>query len=1682
MKPLLLTIGVSLLACTVLPGQEAAVYQVGFAKVDITPEYPVRLNGFGVRREESEGVSQSIFARAMAVSQGDAAPLVVVAIDNLGIRTAQVDEVARRLNRSHHLPRKNFCLTFTHSHCAPKVSGASDNIFSEAIPAEHQKHIDQYTTEIVDAITTSAQQAVDSRQPSTLGWSIGTVGFAKNRRPGGGPVDHDLPTLIVRDANSKMVRGVYVSYACHCVTLRFNKISGDWAGYAAEMIERQFPDAVALVSIGAGSDQNPMEITPDNVQIALRQGTEIASEVKRLSEGHQRSVQGKTRAILNRIELPLNELPTRQQLSDIAVSGPRPTDRYNAMTQIEKLDRGEQLLAAIDYPIQTWAFGDSLCLTFLAGEVCVDYAVRLKKEFDAERFWLITYSNDFCSYIPSERLVKEKGYGGGAEVPYFALPTTLAPGLEQRIVDEVHRQVSPTFAVPLGVQGVAPKSAEDSLLCMKTDDQLRISIVACEPLVRDPVAIDFGVDGCVWVAEMPDYGRGVYEAFEQTGRVRCLRDQDGDGKLDNATTFVAGLRFPTDVKVWRDGLLICDAPEILYARDTNGDGSADEIETLFSGFEVRNAQARVNSLRWGLDNWIHGSCGLFGGQIKSHKTGMTTNLGGRDFRMDPDSGEIEAVTGRTQQGRCRNDWGDWFGCSNGSLLRHYSDNDRYVRRNQFATASSPVGLTGDSDAHRLYPPGNLVRFALSGAPGTATSACGLGIYRDITLGDEYFGSALTCEPVQQLVHRIKLSQDELGYKVERGEGETQSEFLTSTDRWFRPVQSRTGPNGGLWVVDMYRYVVEHPRWIPQSTLSELDVFAGQQLGRIYRVTPSNSVPQSSPLPDLTTKSNIELARLLGATNGTLRDLAHQLLVWRQAGDVVAELCNIVKEATLAQSKIHALAVLDALGALDNEAILGALRDEHSEVVRHAVRLSEPMLGESAEVREAVLSLASHDSPRVRRQVAWSLGQTDHPEAVPVLAALASRTEPVAHVRSAVLSSIRIENAGSLLRQYLQLANSRQVPAMLQQIVKSAIRLGEVNEIEAAIRLVTRESASFTLLAEALDAADARIGDSPIEFAADLRSRVVLSHHAALNNLSSGSSGSLGLLGRYRGSATRSLLLPDPESPTSIEIVSDAIVGLLTARQPVDRQLAAVKALARTRHVNVASVLLSRYAAVNLKTQSAILDSLLSRREWTLQLLDRIQDGHIRPSVLGVDRRAKLLSNTDVTIRNRATQVLGMQGSPSRIAIVEKYRRAHELTGVVDRGRTHFRKHCSACHQLEGHGHVVGPDLLGLTNRDPQWLLTAILDPNREVDARYVSWSALTEDGRLVSGLVIEETASIIRLRESGGKEHQLPRAEIAQFRASHLSLMPEGLEKELMPQDVSDLLAYVSQAIGPVQNPAATATLPRYPSQIAPFLLDESQSTEVRQQVIDQRPGMGPAIVGLLVQDLHAVDTDTLDQRLPWIWRVALAVGRRNDGGEIRDLLEQSLPKAGSPLADWQAVVVGGGIINGLGHVGSWPGRRVGSILNGAPSLRPRWQQTLNLAAAMADDSNVSAATRYDALRIVALSDPSTAIPHLEKYLKHDSLRQLQMGAVSGLADIETPAASGLLIQSLSFLKNKNRQLAIEALLRTQARCDALKRATRKHQKLVNTDELESLRDHRDEEIARNAVRLIQTLNISNAN
>jgi putative membrane-bound dehydrogenase-like protein len=1784
-----------LIPCSIR-GQDTTPYSVGVAKVDITPDYPVRLNGFGGRRQESDGVSQRIYATALAISHLDSDPLVIVTVDSLGIRSEMVDEVARRLKARFAIPRECLVVSFTHSHCAPKVNGASDNIFSQSIPQQHQLHIDRYTDELTGKIEQAAASAIERREPATLSWGIGKIGFAVNRRTKGGPVDHDLPMLVVRNPLNGHIRAIYVSYACHCVTLSFNKISGDWAGYAAKMIERTVPGATALVSIGCGSDSNPSSgVTGDKTEIAALQGSEIATEVARLLKTDLRPITGRPQATLQRVALPLHDPPTTEQLQTLAKSDG--SIGYNAATQLAKINRGERLLTSIDYPIQTYSFGEDLSIVFLAGEVCVDYSLQLKRVLDRDHLWLNAYCNDFCCYIPSERLLQEGGYGGGSEIPYFALPSTLKPGLQQLIVDEIKRQVPKSLHIIGGTQGVPPKSPQESLQCLSTHDELRIELVAAEPLIVDPVAIDFGPDGRLWVAEMNNYGHDVYEKFDQTGRVRWLRDTNGDGRFDKAVTFVDGLRFPTDVKVQPGGVLICDAPDILYATDQDGDGKADSIQKLYSGFEVRNAQARVNSLRLGLDNWLHGSGGLFGGHITHVQTGKRLDLSSRDFRFHPVSGEIEPATGRTQQGRCRNDWGDWFGCTNGSLLLHYTVADHYHRRNELVPSPpTTIAIATARDASKLIPNGELVRFELSGPPGKPTSACGLDIYRDVLLGEQYYGNAFTCEPVHQLVHRLTLAPNGVSFIGRRPSNEQDREFLTSTDRWFRPVQVRTGPDGAIWVVDMYRYVIEHRRWIPQSTLADLDVFAGQGRGRIYRLLPRDTSEAPRKWPRLDQMSDKALVAQLDGHNGTVRDMAQQLLVSRGKLAAKAALKQLVRSSKLPQGQLHALCTLDGMGALDADDILKSLHAEHPEVLRHAIRLSEKML-DDPRLLTAVRELSAHDNPRVRRQVAYSLGQSGSRDAAEALASIAASDGDDVYLRAAVFSSVNRTNVAAVLAAYT--ATKKKQGDLFPQLLSLAARLGDDRGVEAAFRAVLTRAAlnddtRFTDLALLLNSLDQHPTWTMQRLDAQMVTTLRNWNNEALRVLSdSGQSdetllAALQLLGRRERKATRGLLR---SGTNRHEQTLQQIAGLITADRSVAVQTAAVGALGRTAQKQAANLLLTRWDRVGPSLRAEILDVMLSRIDWTEHLLHKVKVGNISKSSFNAARRQRLLRHQQASVRKLAAEIFASVTSSDRQALIDKYRQALTSEADVERGRLLFRKSCSACHRLDEQGTQLGPDLRALTNRDPRWLLTAILDPNRDVDARYVSWMAVDVDGRIVTGLLTEETSSSIRLKEANGKEHVILRRDLDVLRSTDRSFMPEGLDRDLSPQDLSAVLAYISRFDSPFKrlagnqpraiqiNPlgefrliaaaaeirgqeivferpfgnigywhgdddnvtwrvdvqqdgrfdvyldfacddnsagnqyrvdgldevirgevSATGGWSRYRSRrvgtitlkagrrvvsirpdgllvkralfdlrelrlvpqgkttafasttappiplpqnsvdIVAFLLDDANSNERRQEVIDLRPGKGPAIISLLADEIGEKSNES-QRRIRWIWRTAIAVGKRNDGGELRDLLDASLPRGNGVLHDWQVVVIGGGVINGISSTGIWPDERLSEVIDGVPNGIARWGRTLQLAVAIADDQQVPIGTRYDALRMIALDGWNRRGHHLQRYVQDGIEDQLQLGAISGLIDMQAREVAVFLITKLPQLAPRVRKIAVDGLLRTEHRSLALMHA-----------------------------------------
>ena len=587
---------------------------------------------------------------------------------------------------------------------------------------------------------------------------------------------------------------------------------------------------------------------------------------------------------------------------------------------------------------------------------------------------------------------------------------------------QVERRILEDFLQPLparkDLQKLKPRSPRESLQSMRTHPALEIELVAAEPLVKDPVEIAWGPDGKLWVVEMADYPRGMDGKGKSGGRVRFLEDTDGDGEYDKSTLFLEGLNYPTGVLPWRGGVLITAAPEILWARDTDGDGKADEKKVLYDGFRVGNPQHRVNGLRWGLDNWIHIANGDSDGTIRSVKTGKTINISGRDLRIRPDEGLLEAQSGETQFGRCRDDWGNWFGNNNSNALWHYVLRDHYLRRNPHVASPRTYHMVPEEQGRlQLYPTSVTVeRFNDFNTANRVTSTCGTGIYRDTWLGEEFYGNAFICEPVHNLVIRQVLSANGLTFSSRRGSGEERREFLSSSDNWFRPVTAKTGPDGALYIVDMYRHVIEHPEWIPKRWQARLNLRSGEDKGRIYRLVRPGV--KRGTIPRLDKLETGKLVYEIGSSNGELRDMVHIEMMQRADRDGLSfSLRSVSAVAESPAVRIQALAALDGMGGIMEPGFLHRLEDPHPDVRRQAVRIAERIPATPA-LLQALAKLLDDPDVRVRHQLYTSLGNVDSPEAEALLE-LACRkyevaSDPHGWSRAGLLSSVRPSLAARIL--------------------------------------------------------------------------------------------------------------------------------------------------------------------------------------------------------------------------------------------------------------------------------------------------------------------------------------------------------------------------------------------------------------------------------------------------------------------------------------------------------------------------------------------------------------------------------------------------------------------------------------------------------------------------------------------
>jgi putative membrane-bound dehydrogenase-like protein len=877
---------------------------------------------------------------------------------------------------------------------------------------------------------------------------------------------------------------------------------------------------------------------------------------------------------------------------------------------------------------------------------------------------------------------------------------------------------------------IPPKEPAEALKTVKVRPGFRVELVAAEPLIRSPVALDFDEDGRLFVVEYPEYNQDLAKV-KNLGRVRMLEDTDGDGRFDKATTVVDKLNAPTAVACYGGGLYVGAVPDILYCK-------GGTRRPVYTGFDRDLAgEAMLNSLRWGLDNRFHMSTSLAGGNVRlaDRKDVKPVSVRNRGFLFDPRTGWFELTSCGGQHGMCLDDWGRKFVCSNSEPLNLVMYDGRYLDRNPFLAAPrADVNIAPDganTKLKRLSPPEpwRVLRTRLrwqgvvpgpkegGQATGFFTSATGVTVYRGDAWPAKYRGSILVGEVASNLVYRAELRPKGVGLVAKRADPD--AEFLASSDIWFRPVQFANGPDGCLYVLDFYRELIETVVSIPPEITKHLDPASGMDRGRIYRIVPEGF--KQPPIPKLSKATTAELVALLEHPNGWHRDTASRLLYQRQDRAAVPELKKLAAESNSPLGRMHALYALSGLQALEVAQVSQALKDPEPRVREHAIRLAEAFVS-NADVQKRYDQLTDDPDLLVRYQLAFSLGQLPGAGPNRSLAKLLVRDGADPWFRLAILSSLngRAGDVFSLLaadREYRKTAPGRSFLEAVGTLIGAANRKPEV---AAVVRAVESLPAHEAALARGLVRSLMSRGN-PLDKVGGKTGAVVADMLKEARQVAADEKRGVA----QRVSAIRTLrMVPFAE-------VRPLFGELLKLRQPPQVQTAALQALAHFNH-------------------------------------------------------------PDATIRKRAGQLFARSKFARRQDVVAAYQKALELKGDAARGKALFKTVCSACHRLEGVGTSVGADITSIRDRGNPTILLNILDPNREVLPKFLSYVLVTDTGRAITGMIVDESATSVTIRRVDGTSETVLRVHIEELRSTGMSFMPEGLEKQVDLQGMAELLAYLN--------------------------------------------------------------------------------------------------------------------------------------------------------------------------------------------------------------------------------------------------------------------------------------------------
>jgi putative membrane-bound dehydrogenase-like protein len=939
-----------------------------------------------------------------------------------------------------------------------------------------------------------------------------------------------------------------------------------------------------------------------------------------------------------------------------------------------------------------------------------------------------------------------------------------------------------------------------------------LKLVAAEPLIKDPVDLEFNELGDALVLEMPGY------PFEdQQSRIVILKDENKDGIYESKIVFVENLQLANSFMPYKKGVLVAAPPYLLFVRDDNQDYIPESIDTLMGGFSTGNLQHNYNALTMGLDNWIYAANG--GNDGKPYwwdDEESQLDLRGQDFRFNLETKTLERLgVSSGGFGLAMDEFGRVFETHNLEHISQLVFPDRYMQGRQTLKKHTLQNISDheENGLARIYPIGEQEsRLNHPEQSGYFSGACGITYYGGGAFGVDYDQTVWVADVVLNLIHVDKIKSNGAGFTASRVL--EKRDFLSSTDRSFRPVNMSQGPDGGLYVVDMYRKVIEHPEWIPDEIEKTLDLEAGKDQGRIYRISKEGAKTQFD-VDHFKTQEG--LVKSLRHSNQWVRNTAHRLLIDQT---LTRETLDQLKAGLLAESdfaKLHSLWILSIMKELEEGALLAALQDASPNIREIALLIAEQAMNSNSKFAKAGMVLLSDSNSRVRMQAALSLSTLEQeiltelksgvlnaiqtavalpsddwnlaaftlaagtyaPELLSTLLAHPSPQIPVQFLSSLALASAKNENDSKTILQALE-DSDIQMNAKRQIVNQFTLGLGLVNGkgLEPYIQKLEK-SADLGLISElALLRSKLQLPTSP-EF-------LKLSQAALIKVMDK----SLPDSARVHQLALIELL-PYPEK-------SAVLFQCLRNTEPLKLQENSLRQLSTSNEKEIGEKIVGMWNELSPQTRRYASDLLLYIETHHDALLTGLENGSINIGEMNFDleRRRTLLWWTDnEDTKRRAEKLFTDSGVTNRQGAIDKMKPALALKGSVVNGGKVFETICANCHIYGKTGNEVGPVLTEIGRKSKETNLYDILDPNAAVDTKYINHRLETKAGVVHLGIVATETDQHITIKKTGGESVTINKSDVKVFRSLGTSLMMEGLENSMTQQELADLLAFLQNGI-----------------------------------------------------------------------------------------------------------------------------------------------------------------------------------------------------------------------------------------------------------------------------------------------